>query len=126
MTQVFSLSDESLFVRGSRKAPLAVSQHFVLTVLRDCVPKGMRDVQSPVFYLGFILSKRLIKRAVDRNRIKRWFKEICRKVALESPAVVTLRLKQKVFINSPRIAQEIRSEIMSLVSSWLRSECLEP
>lgn len=120
-----ALNDGTLFQRLSATRHRHQSSAFVLSFhhLDDVaeVRYGSSDQEQPIF-LGFVLPKKLVKRAVDRNQIKRWARACLRTQNLRQPCAVVIRARKKI-VFAAETQHKVREELWGLVDEWMRQIC---
>jgi ribonuclease P protein component len=119
---IVALNDGKLFQRLSATRHRCQSSAFVLSfhyLDADLTfPRCASDKIPPIF-LGFVLPKRLVKRAVDRNQIKRWARTLLRTEVVDLPCAVVIKAKTKMVVASSARC-EVREELRGLVQQWTR------
>ena len=125
MVPLVALNDGTLFQRLSATRHRCQSSAFVLSFLTLDVVAEVSHRSSgkdhPIF-LGFVLPKKLVKRAVDRNQIKRWARILLSAQDLRQPYAVVIKARTKmVFVAATRC--EVREELGELVDRWVRQIC---
>ncbi|MFZ9314913.1 MAG: ribonuclease P protein component [Burkholderiaceae bacterium] len=118
---VVALSDGKLFQRLSATRHRCQSAAFVLSFhyLEGAAEESNDPLESnPPIFLGFVLPKKLVKRAVDRNQIKRWVRNFLGLQRVQKPCAMVIRAKVKMrFASATRSA--IRDELAGLMDRGL-------
>ncbi|NBT34620.1 MAG: ribonuclease P protein component [Betaproteobacteria bacterium] len=120
-----SLSGQDEFGRLLSQRPLCVEGRFSVTICpRD--PASERPNQGapslafecvePEIRLGLIVPKKLVRRAVWRNRIKRWTRELLRLHAPRERLDILVRVRQPGPMNSQDDVARLRLELVSAFS----------
>lgn len=75
-----------------------------------------QEVEAGLVFVGFIIPKRLVRRAVDRNLLRRWFNELLREMTRrsdESQGAYLLRVTKKLpsidFLEKKRAYGELKA-----------------
>ena len=78
-------------------------------------PEGSNEAR-----LGLVVGKKLLKRAVDRNRVKRIIREQCRRVRAELPALdLIVRLAvEPLPLERGQCASDFRAFLDSIVTKF--------
>lgn len=74
--------------------------------------------QTGLIALGFVLPKKLLKRAVDRNQIKRWTRGLLRGLGCSENLQVVVRPKTSLNLRDVLAREEIRTDLAALVRVW--------
>ena len=115
-----ALNDGTVFQRLSATRHRLQSSVFVLSFHPlDVVSETAHhsdDGNHPIF-LGFVLPKKLVKRAVDRNQIKRWARTFLRAHNASQPCAVVIKAKAKLFFNAAT-RSDVREDLAGLVDRW--------
>ena len=115
-----ALNDAALFQRLSATRHRLQSSVFVLSfhpldVLSETTRHSVDGSHS--IFLGFVLPKKLVKRAVDRNQIKRWARTFLRTHNVPKPCAVVIKAKTKVFF-AAEARSDVREDLAGLVDRW--------
>lgn len=116
-----ALRDGTIFQRLSTTRQRVQSSAFVLSFqpIDSALPPMGCGGQEPQIFLGFVLPKKLVKRAVDRNQIKRWARTLIRTQRPSQSCAVVIKARSKVV--SADLAQcGVREELAGLVGRWVR------
>lgn len=83
----------------------------------DVGKTGVSD-QSGYIALGFVLPKKLLKRAVDRNQIKRWTRGLLSGFRCSENLFVVVRPKTRFALRDMITREAVRADLLGLVSVW--------
>jgi ribonuclease P protein component len=70
-----------------------------------------------VLVLGFVLPKKLIKRAVDRNQVKRWARAGLQQVRCAKNSLMVIRPRSRLVMRSVAERTKMRDDLMMLIAS---------
>ncbi|MFM1880063.1 MAG: Ribonuclease [Pseudomonadota bacterium] len=116
-----ALNDGKVFQRLSATRNRCQSSAFALSFDFFNLPEANCTVghgtESSVF-LGFVLPKKLVKRAVDRNQIKRWVREAFRGQMVRGSCAVVIRAKAKLLFKDRHDRLSARDDLSRLIKHW--------
>jgi ribonuclease P protein component len=72
---------------------------------------------NQVLFLGFVLPKKLIKRAVDRNQVKRWVRAGLQQVQCAKSSQMVIRPRSKLVLRSVIERTQIREDLLRLIAA---------
>ena len=86
------------------------------------------DLNGPPFQVAFTVPKRFMKRAVDRNRIKRLMRESFRQLRPELYEAMEVQGKKASFLfvyqgRQLPTSTQVAATMKTLVTRWIESEC---
>ena len=66
----------------------AITERFTTSAESENVQQGFNPIRIDTTRIGIVVRKKIVRRAVDRVRIKRWLREALRRCAAEHPQVL--------------------------------------
>ncbi|MBM3376232.1 MAG: ribonuclease P protein component [Betaproteobacteria bacterium] len=72
---------------------------------------------ATTLFLGFVLPKKLVKRAVDRNQVKRWVRSALSQVAFPKTTRLVIRPRIKLFLRSVPDKRRVQDDLYSLIKT---------
>ncbi|MGA1252608.1 MAG: ribonuclease P protein component [Burkholderiaceae bacterium] len=117
---ISSLRDPKAFVSLYRSRHRHQTDLFTL-VYDFCQSQDAGDttVSDPAttLLLGFVLPKKLIKRAVDRNQLKRWVRSALSEVKCLRTTRLVIRPRVKLVLRSLPDKRRVRDDLNSLIQN---------
>lgn len=74
-------------------------------------------VGAKALFLGFVLPKKLIKRAVDRNQVKRWVRAGLKRVRCVENSQMVIRPRSRLELRSVSERTRVREDLMMLIAA---------
>jgi ribonuclease P protein component len=112
------LSLPAEFALALRARPIAVSAHFQMFSSRIPHVTDAASALPAAARLGVVVAKRLVRRAVDRNAVKRLVRELFRTLApglARRDYVVRVRNPMRA-LRQPALRTELRNELATLLT----------